>query len=43
VVSKSLPAGGARQHWAGCARRCGRPRGDVVDVVATPEGYRLGC
>ncbi|WP_158657680.1 hypothetical protein, partial [Blastococcus saxobsidens] len=40
VAEGSLPAGGARQHWAGCERRCGRPSGDVVDVVATPTGYR---
>jgi precorrin-3B synthase len=26
-------------HWSGCARRCGRPRGTVVDVVATGDGY----
>ncbi|MGY1437086.1 precorrin-3B synthase [Streptomyces reniochalinae] len=28
-------------HWSGCARRCGRPRGDHVDVVAEAEGYRV--
>ncbi|WP_433356553.1 precorrin-3B synthase [Microtetraspora malaysiensis] len=28
-------------HWAGCERRCGRPRGRVVDVVATGHGYRV--
>jgi precorrin-3B synthase len=42
VAAGTLPAGGARQHWAGCERRCGRPRGDVVDVVATTLGYRVG-
>jgi precorrin-3B synthase len=26
-------------HWSGCARRCGRPAGDVIDVVATESGY----
>ena len=42
VASGTLPADGARQHWAGCERRCGRPRGEVVDVVATGTGYRVG-
>lgn len=41
VVGGTLPAGGARQHWVGCGRRCGRPQGDVVDVIATPTGYRV--
>jgi len=42
VAAGTLPAGGARQHWAGCGRRCGRPQGDVVDVVAAPTGYLIG-
>jgi precorrin-3B synthase len=42
VVRGDLPADGTRQHWAGCERRCGRPRGEVVDVVATGTGYRVG-
>lgn len=29
-------------HFAGCARRCGRPAGDVVDVVAVDGGYEVG-
>jgi len=42
VVAGTLPASG-RQHWSGCDRRCGRPRGSVVDVVATAEGrYHSG-
>lgn len=41
VAAGMLPAGGATQHWAGCERRCGRPRGEVVDVVATGTGYRI--
>ncbi|MFE9022750.1 precorrin-3B synthase [Streptomyces sp. NPDC007808] len=37
-------AGGAPVplYWSGCERRCGHPRGDRIDVVATPEGgYQL--
>lgn len=41
VASGTLPADGARQHWVGCERRCGRPRGTVVDVVATGVGYSI--
>ncbi|MDQ1741957.1 MAG: precorrin-3B synthase [Pseudonocardiales bacterium] len=28
-------------HWSGCSRRCGRPAGTVIDVVATGDGYRV--
>ncbi len=28
-------------HWSGCERRCGRPAGQVVDVIADPDGYRV--
>ncbi|MEU5980439.1 precorrin-3B synthase [Streptomyces sp. NPDC047315] len=29
-------------YWSGCERRCGRPRGDLIDAVAAPDGgYRL--
>ncbi|MFI5717244.1 precorrin-3B synthase [Nocardia sp. NPDC051750] len=30
-----------RQHWSGCDRHCGRPAGQVTDVIATPDGYRV--
>lgn len=40
-----VPAGevevGGRQHWSGCERRCGRPRGAATDVIATEDGYRV--
>lgn len=28
-------------YWSGCERRCGHPRGEWVDVVATPDGHRI--
>ncbi|MET9534512.1 MULTISPECIES: precorrin-3B synthase [unclassified Streptomyces] len=28
-------------YWSGCARRCGHPHGDWVDVVATDAGYEV--
>ncbi|OEV12657.1 hypothetical protein AN218_07175, partial [Streptomyces nanshensis] len=28
-------------YWSGCERRCGRPRGDRVEAVAEPSGYRV--
>jgi precorrin-3B synthase len=30
-------------HWSGCPRRCGRPRGRVLDVIATDHGYLVGA
>ena len=45
VDALAMIASGARVgrpvHWSGCARRCGRPRGEVVDVVATEDGYTV--
>ncbi|MBC7303695.1 MAG: precorrin-3B synthase [Nocardia sp.] len=40
VAADSISVAG-RQHWSGCDRRCGRPRGPVTDVVATGHGYRI--
>lgn len=33
AVAHGLPV-----HWSGCARRCGHPQGDWVDVLATGDG-----
>ncbi|WP_405807450.1 precorrin-3B synthase [Streptomyces sp. NBC_01187] len=33
--------GGLPVYWSGCARRCGRPPGAHVDVVADEDGYRV--
>ncbi|WP_246234360.1 precorrin-3B synthase [Streptomyces boluensis] len=31
-------------YWSGCERRCGHPRGERIDLVATPDdGYRLSA
>jgi precorrin-3B synthase len=27
-------------HWAGCERRCGLPRGQIVQMIATEDGYQ---
>ncbi|MFF0745907.1 precorrin-3B synthase [Streptomyces sp. NPDC004111] len=35
------PVGGLPVHWSGCARRCGHPHGEWVDVLATEEGHRI--
>ncbi|MFJ9292450.1 cobalamin biosynthesis protein CobG [Streptomyces asoensis] len=44
-VARTLEATGRPAlplYWSGCARRCGHPSGEHVDVLATPEGgYRL--
>jgi precorrin-3B synthase len=35
------PVGALPVYWSGCARRCGHPHGDWVDVVATPGGHEV--
>ncbi|MFC0626763.1 precorrin-3B synthase [Kribbella deserti] len=34
-----LSGRGRPVHWSGCERRCGHPADELVDVVATSEGY----
>lgn len=37
--SGGTAAGGLTAHFSGCGRRCGRPQGPHLDVVAEREGY----
>jgi precorrin-3B synthase len=39
-VTPGIPAGRA-VHWSGCERRCGRPAGEFIDVVAVRNGYSV--
>nr|WP_308250018.1 hypothetical protein [Sphaerisporangium fuscum] len=42
AVRDAEPRGRLPVHWAGCERRCGRPGGTVVTVIATGNGgYRI--
>jgi precorrin-3B synthase len=34
-------AAGRAVHWSGCERRCGRPAGEFIDVVAVRNGYSV--
>jgi precorrin-3B synthase len=40
-VTPGTPAGRRAVHWSGCERRCGRPAGQFVDVVAVSNGYSV--
>jgi precorrin-3B synthase len=40
-VTPRIPAGRQAVHWSGCERRCGRPAGGFVDLVALGNGYAL--
>jgi precorrin-3B synthase len=38
-VTPRLPRHGRPVHWSGCERRCGKPAGEFVDVLAIGNGY----
>ncbi|GAA1228133.1 hypothetical protein GCM10009676_08060 [Prauserella halophila] len=38
----ALAPDGVDAHFAGCSRRCGRPGGSHIDVVAAEGGYHVG-
>jgi precorrin-3B synthase len=38
-VTPRIDPGRKTVHWSGCERRCGRPAGEFVDVVALGKGY----
>jgi precorrin-3B synthase len=41
AVTPRIPAGRQPVHWSGCERRCGRPAGGFVDLVALSKGYAI--
>ncbi|ASU78176.1 precorrin-3B synthase [Actinopolyspora erythraea] len=41
VGDETAEAGVLPVHWAGCSRRCGRPPGPAVEVLASPSGYSV--
>jgi precorrin-3B synthase len=40
-VTPRLPRHGRPMHWSGCERRCGKPSGEFVDVLALGNGYSI--
>ena len=38
-ITPGIPRDGLRVHWSGCERRCGKPSGEFVDVLAVGNGY----
>lgn len=38
-VTPRLPRHGQPMHWSGCDRRCGKPAGEFVDMLAVGNGY----
>ena len=41
TAARLLVPGRRAVHWSGCERRCGLPKGDVVDVAATSDGWTV--
>jgi precorrin-3B synthase len=41
AVHATAGADAAPVHWSGCARRCGRPAGTAIDMIATGSGYQV--
>ncbi|MBY6304125.1 cobalamin biosynthesis protein CobG [Streptomyces clavuligerus] len=41
ATAAPAPVAALPVYWSGCERRCGRPPGDRVDVVAQENGYRV--
>lgn len=41
AAAAPAPAGALPVYWSGCERRCGHPRGDRVDVLATGSGHTV--
>nr|WP_035307259.1 hypothetical protein [Actinokineospora inagensis] len=39
ALAMTVSTPGRAVHWSGCGRRCGRPAGDVLDVVAAETGF----
>lgn len=39
ATASTTTASTATTHWSGCERRCGTPKGDVIDMLATGSGY----
>ncbi|GAA1692695.1 nitrite/sulfite reductase [Kribbella yunnanensis] len=38
-IAPQMVRDGRRVHWSGCERRCGKPAGDFVDILAVGNGY----
>ena len=38
-MTPNMRRDGRPVHWSGCERRCGKPAGEFVDVLAVGNGY----